>query len=68
VVSVETDLEKTSAWEVRFSPEGPERTRVELEHRNLERHGEGWESMREGVEGAEGWPPYLQRFADIVND
>ena len=63
---LETDLEKTSEVEVRFVSEAPERTRVELEHRNLERHGEGWEGMREGVEGGDGWPLYLQRFADVV--
>jgi len=63
---LETDREKTSEVEVRFVSEAPERTRVELEHRNLERHGEGWEGMREGVEGGDGWPLYLQRFADVV--
>jgi uncharacterized protein YndB with AHSA1/START domain len=65
---LETDLEKTSEWDVRFSAEAPERTRVELEHRNLERHGEGWEQEREGVAGAGGWPLYLQRFAEVVRD
>jgi uncharacterized protein YndB with AHSA1/START domain len=65
---LETDLEKTSEWEVRFIPEGTERTRVELEHRNLERHGEGWEGEREGVASEGGWPLYLQRFADVVKD
>jgi uncharacterized protein YndB with AHSA1/START domain len=65
---LESDLEKTSEWEVRFIPEGPERTRVELEHRNLERHGEGWEGEREGVASDGGWPLYLQRFAEVVND
>jgi len=63
---IETDLERTSEVEVRFVPDGPARTRVELEHRNLDRHGEGWEGTREGVGGAEGWPLYLERFALIL--
>jgi uncharacterized protein YndB with AHSA1/START domain len=65
---LESDLEKTSEVEVRFIPEGRERTRVELEHRNLERHGEGWEGEREGVASDGGWPLYLQRFAEVVKD
>jgi uncharacterized protein YndB with AHSA1/START domain len=63
---IETDLEKTSEVEVRFISEGPDRTRVELEHRNIERHGDGWEGTREGVGGEEGWPLYLQRFAEVL--
>ena len=63
---IESDPEKTSEVEVRFIAEGPERTRVELEHRNLDRHGAGWESERDGVAGEGGWPTYLQRFADVV--
>jgi uncharacterized protein YndB with AHSA1/START domain len=63
---VETDLEKTSEIEVRFVAEGPERTRVELEHRNLDRHGEHWESLRDGVAAPDGWPLYLQRYGTIV--
>jgi uncharacterized protein YndB with AHSA1/START domain len=65
---LESDPEKTSEVEVRFVAEAPERTRVELEHRNLERHGEGWAGMREGVAGPDGWPLYLRRFADVVKD
>lgn len=63
---IETDPEKTSEWEVRFTAETANRTRVELEHRKLERHGEGWESERDGVAGDRGWPLYLRRFADLV--
>jgi uncharacterized protein YndB with AHSA1/START domain len=65
---IESDLERTSEVEVRFIAEAPERTRVELEHRNLDRHGEGWESEREAVDSEGGWPLYLQRFADLITD
>ena len=65
---IETDREKTSEVEVRFISETPERTRVELEHRNLDRHGEGWESERDGVGGEGGWPLYVQRFAQLLKD
>ena len=63
---IETDLEKTSEVEVRFVAESAERTRVQLEHRNLARHGAGWEGVREGVAGEEGWPLYLHRFAALL--
>jgi uncharacterized protein YndB with AHSA1/START domain len=65
---IETDLEKTSEVEVRFVSETPERTRLELEHRNLDRHGEGWEGEREAVASEGGWPLYLRRFADLLKD
>lgn len=63
---VVTDPEQTSEVEVRFVPLGGDSTRVELEHRRLERHGSGWESVRGGVDGADGWPRYLARFRDLV--
>jgi uncharacterized protein YndB with AHSA1/START domain len=65
---LESDPEKASEVEVRFISETPERTRVELEHRNLDRHGEGWESLREAIGGDGGWPLYLQRFADLIGE
>src|SRR6516165_9240147 len=63
---LESDLERTSEVEVRFIAESAERTRVELEHRNLDRHGTGWEGTRDAVGGDGGWPLYLQRFAGVI--
>jgi uncharacterized protein YndB with AHSA1/START domain len=63
---IETDLDKTSEVEVRFFEESAERTRVELEHRNLDRHGDGWEPERDAVGSDGGWPLYLQRYAERI--
>jgi uncharacterized protein YndB with AHSA1/START domain len=65
---IETDPDKTSEVEVRFVAESSSRTRVELEHRHLDRHGDGWEGVREGVRGDQGWPLYLQRFVAVATE
>jgi len=65
---IESNHAKTSEVEVRFIAETPARTRVELEHRNLDRHGAGWESARDGVGSEGGWPLYMQRFAELLKD
>ena len=65
---LEADPENASEVEVRFVADGPDRTRVELEHRHLDRHGPGWESLSDGVEGDDGWPLYLARFAALLRD
>jgi len=62
---IETDPDKTSEVEIRFIAETPKRTRVVLEHRNLDRHLEGWEAVREGVDSEGGWPLYLRRYAEL---
>jgi uncharacterized protein YndB with AHSA1/START domain len=59
----ELDHAKASEFEVRFIPDGPDRTRVELEHRHLERHGDGWEAMRDAVGSPDGWQGGLEQFA-----
>jgi uncharacterized protein YndB with AHSA1/START domain len=48
--------------DVLFTPEG-DGTRVDLEHRYLERMGEKADAMRETVSGPGGWPALLQLFA-----
>ena len=63
---LEADPEKTSEIEVQFRAEGPNRTRVVLEHRNLSRHGEGWDAMRAAVDSEGGWQRGLDAFAAIV--
>jgi len=59
---IETDPDNTSEVEVRFTAESPQRTRVELEHRNIDRHGQGWQGVSEGVADDAGWPLYLARY------
>lgn len=63
---IETDPDRCSEVEARFTALDDGRTRVELEHRHLDRHGDGWQSERDGVAGPGGWPLYLQRFADAT--
>src|SRR2546428_2679686 len=65
---IEMNLEKTNEVELRFVSEAPDRTRVELEHRNLERHGEGWEKMRDAVGSPDGWAGGLRAFAKRLKD
>jgi uncharacterized protein YndB with AHSA1/START domain len=61
---IETDVAKTSEVDVRFVAEATGRTRVELQHRHLERHGEGWERMRDDLAAEGGWPGRVRRFAE----
>jgi uncharacterized protein YndB with AHSA1/START domain len=63
---VATDLARTSEVEVTFTAESDTRTRVTLVHRHVDRHGAGWESMRDGVDVADGWPLYLARYESLT--
>jgi len=62
---IEADPEQTSEVEVTFTAETADRTRVELEHRHIDRHGPGWEQVRDGIGHDQGWPLYLDRYAAL---
>ena len=54
--------------EILFTPEGPDSTRVELEHRHLDRMGEAAEGYRDRVGSPRGWPAKLAMFATVINE
>jgi uncharacterized protein YndB with AHSA1/START domain len=62
----EPDLAKSSEVEVRFTPEPDGSTRVDLEHRYLERHGAGAAAIKTAIEAPGGWGSLLQLFATRV--
>jgi uncharacterized protein YndB with AHSA1/START domain len=64
---LEADPANASEVEVTFTADGAS-TRVELEHRHLDRHGPGWESLRDGVGNDQGWPLYLDRYTALVTE
>jgi uncharacterized protein YndB with AHSA1/START domain len=57
------DVAKASEVEIRFSAEGPATTLVELAHSKLERHGEGYQKLREIFDGPGAWQEILVLFA-----
>jgi hypothetical protein len=58
------DTAKASEVEIRFSEAGAGFTLVELEHSKLDRHGEGWESLRALFDGPGAWVTILESFAN----
>jgi uncharacterized protein YndB with AHSA1/START domain len=57
------DESKASEYEARFIPEGDNRTRLEFEHRNIERHGDGAQKIYDAVNSEGGWNGLLELFA-----
>ena|SRR5579862_3192962 len=49
--------------EVRFAPEGADVTRVELEHRDIERFGDAAAAVRNAIDSSGGWGGLLESFA-----
>src|SRR5215470_12003375 len=64
--TIEADPDNASEVEVTFVAETPHRTRVELEHRHIDRHGPSWPAVSEGIANDHGWPLYLQRYAALM--
>ena len=65
---IEDDPANRSEVEVRITALGDDRTRVELEHRNIARHGPGWQAVHDDIEGEAGWPWYLSRYASLFTE
>ncbi|MDT0469824.1 SRPBCC family protein [Streptomyces gibsoniae] len=60
------DPELVTEVEIRFVSEGPGRTRVELEHRDLDRFGEAQEQARAAFDSPGGWAGLLEAFAQAA--
>lgn len=63
---LETDPERASEIEVSFVAESDDRTRVTLEHRGLDRHGDGWERLSAMFRGPDAWQGSLESFAAVL--
>ncbi|HEX6310866.1 MAG TPA: SRPBCC family protein [Acidimicrobiia bacterium] len=57
------DAELVTEVEVRFVAESPQRTRVELEHRHLDRYREQADAMRSTFDAPQGWSGILEQYA-----
>ena len=60
------DRDLVTEVEVRFIPDGAGATRVELEHRNLERYGDRADAFRRQIDSPDGWNGLLQLFAQAA--
>lgn len=56
------DPELVAEVEIKFIAEGERRTRVELEHRHLERLGAKAETARTAIDGPNGWTAILESY------
>jgi uncharacterized protein YndB with AHSA1/START domain len=59
------DRDLLTEVEVRFAPAGAGETRVEFEHRGLERLGDGAQAIRTGMD--QGWGVILDSFQAVAN-
>jgi uncharacterized protein YndB with AHSA1/START domain len=60
------DPEHASRVDVWFTAESSTSTRVELAHSQLERHGDSWKQLRDGISSEGGWQQLLDLFAIVA--
>jgi len=60
------DMTKASEVEIRFTSLGENSTFIELEHRKIERHGEGAEQLRNLFDGPGAWIAILEKYAERI--
>jgi hypothetical protein len=53
--------------EVTFTDDAPDRTRIDLAHRNLQRYGDDTEQMRAIFDDPKGWTGTLASFAEFAS-
>jgi uncharacterized protein YndB with AHSA1/START domain len=61
------DADLMTEVEVRFVPDGPDRTRVELEHRGLDAYGDDLHQIRDSFNSPGGWPGLLSAYAAVTD-
>jgi uncharacterized protein YndB with AHSA1/START domain len=57
------DPDLITELDLRFTPLGNMQTRVELEHRNMDRFGEKADATRQALDSPQGWITHLTLFA-----
>jgi uncharacterized protein YndB with AHSA1/START domain len=62
------DPATASEVEVTFTPVDAGRTRVELTHRAIERHGAGADRLQQSVDDVNGWAAILDDYATAMAD
>lgn len=60
------DPEFETEVEVTFNEEGPDRSRLDLRHRNLQRYGDNTDQMRAVFDDPAGWTATLAGFAVLA--
>jgi uncharacterized protein YndB with AHSA1/START domain len=60
------DPDLVTEVEVTFTPLGEDTTRVDLEHRNLERFGDKIEPVRNAIDSDGGWTQILKSYAQLA--